>query len=880
MKWIGQHIYDLIARFRSDVYLEDLDTTTETNVLVVDSDGKVSKTTVITGDVTGVTAGDNITVTDPTGPVPTVTLNTTLTGLTSITSTSFIGSLTGNATTVTTNANLTGHITSVGNAAVLGSFTSGQLSTALGAGVTGTGRAVFATGPTLITPVLGVASATSINKLTIIAPSAPAELVLVGGSALITAGAFETTLTSTATTNVTLPTTGTLATLGGTETLSGKTLTAPTITGAGAIAGVFTGNLTGNVTGNADTATKIDTITNTDIVQLTGVQTLTDKTLTSPVINTPTGIVKGDVGLGSVDNTADTAKPVSTAQQTALNLKANLASPTFTGTVGGITAGMVGLGSVNNTADTAKPVSTAQQTALDLKANLASPTFTGTVGGITKAMVGLGSVDNTADTAKPVSTAQQTALDLKGDLASPTFTGKISLNDGGNSVFVGDEAGLNDDASNNRNVGVGRQALHSNTTGANNSAVGYAALLNNTTGNINTANGYEALRSNTTGSSNTANGYLALYSNTTGDANTANGYGALRSNTTGSSNTANGGSALYNNTTGSNNIAVGRNAGTYITGGVGFNTVTDNSVFLGQNTKALADSQTNQIVIGYDTTGLGSNTAILGNSSITTTRLQGGIEINASDTTITRAEAGRIAVEGVNVVTTSSTDTLTNKTLTAPAITGAGAIAGVFTGNITGDVTGNADTVTTNADLTGPVTSTGNATAIADGAITTAMQKHLQTFEFNGYISPAASTNYFIPTLISVNTGPFNHNVDAGAGGVTALTPAVLSRSGGKVMPYAGTCKLWKGWIGVTGGAAFKVSIFKYTPVPDDATPDSLVLVKEFSDAADGNNNLIAISEDDGFVNEFDAGDILITGISCASGATAYFTSTLEVEWD
>jgi len=43
-------------------------------------------------------------------------------------------------------------------------------------------------------------------------------------------------------------------------------------------------------------------------------------------------LVKGDVGLGNVDNTADSAKPVSTAQQTALDLKANLASPTFTGT--------------------------------------------------------------------------------------------------------------------------------------------------------------------------------------------------------------------------------------------------------------------------------------------------------------------------------------------------------------------------------------------------------------------------------------------------------------------------------------------------------------------------------------------------------------------
>jgi len=68
---------------------------------------------------------------------------------------------------------------------------------------------------------------------------------------------------------------------------------------------------------------------------------------------------------------------------------APLATPTFTGTVSGITKSMVGLGSVDNTADTAKPISIAQQTALDLKANSATPTFTGmatipkiTVGGI------------------------------------------------------------------------------------------------------------------------------------------------------------------------------------------------------------------------------------------------------------------------------------------------------------------------------------------------------------------------------------------------------------------------------------------------------------------------------------------------------------------
>jgi hypothetical protein len=229
----------------------------------------------------------------------------------------------------------------------------------------------------------------------------------------------------------------------------------------------------------------------------------------------------------------------------------------------------------------------------------------------------------------------------------------------------------------------------------------------------------------------------------------------------------------------------------------------------------------------------------------------------------------------------ATTDTLTNKTLTAPTITGAGAIAGVFTGNITGNVTGNADTVTTNADLTGPVTSTGNATAIADGAITTDMQKHLQTFEFNGYLASAASTNYFIPAAISENKGPFLHSVGVGVDGLTATTPANFLRTGGKVMPYAGTCKLWKGWVGVGGtAAAFNISIFKYTPVPDDATPDSLVLVNEFSGTALNNNSkLIAIDLTTGFT-AFSAGDILITGISCAVGATAYFTSTLEVEWD
>jgi hypothetical protein len=74
--------------------------------------------------------------------------------------------------------------------------------------------------------------------------------------------------------------------------------------------------------------------------------------------------------------------------------------------------------------------------ALDLKAPLADPTFTGTVSGITKSMVGLGNVDNTSDANKPVSTATQTALDAKASLAGATFTGNVEVD--GNLVVDGD----------------------------------------------------------------------------------------------------------------------------------------------------------------------------------------------------------------------------------------------------------------------------------------------------------------------------------------------------------------------------------------------------------------------------------------------------------
>ena len=63
MKWVGQHIYDLIARFRGDVYLEGLSTTTRTDALVVDSNGKISKNPSIGGDITSVGTLSSLAVT-------------------------------------------------------------------------------------------------------------------------------------------------------------------------------------------------------------------------------------------------------------------------------------------------------------------------------------------------------------------------------------------------------------------------------------------------------------------------------------------------------------------------------------------------------------------------------------------------------------------------------------------------------------------------------------------------------------------------------------------------------------------------------------------------------------------------------------------------
>ena len=166
----------------------------------------------------------------------------------------------------------------------------------------------------------------------------------------------------------------------------------------------------------------------TTLVGTDTTQTLTNKTLTSPAINTPTGIFRTDVGLGNVDNTADSAKPVSTAQQTALNLKADLASPTFTGTPT-LPTGTIATTQTASNNSTAVATTAYVDAADALKANLASPTFTGTPTLPTGTIATTQTASNNSTAI--ATTAYVDAADaLKANLASPTFTGTVTIPSG------------------------------------------------------------------------------------------------------------------------------------------------------------------------------------------------------------------------------------------------------------------------------------------------------------------------------------------------------------------------------------------------------------------------------------------------------------------
>lgn len=174
------------------------------------------------------------------------------------------------------------------------------------------------------------------------------------------------------------------------------------------------------------------------------------------------------------------------------------------------------------------------------------------------------------------------------------------------------------------NIGIGTFAQYANTTGDSNMAFGTYTLFQNTTGSWNVAIGNKAIRNGSVVNQCIAIGHSALQ-DTTGNSNVGIGFQASKNNTTGYSNTCVGSESLSKNTDGARNTAVGANAGAYLSDGTTSVTSPDQSVYLGEQSRAGSATPTNEIVIGYLAAGHGSNTVTIGNDSVVATYLNGDI---------------------------------------------------------------------------------------------------------------------------------------------------------------------------------------------------------------------------------------------------------------
>ena len=180
------------------------------------------------------------------------------------------------------------------------------------------------------------------------------------------------------------------------------------------------------------------------------------------VTGNPHAVTQTEVGLGNVDNTSDADKPVSTATQTALNLKEDdLGTPATSGFVLSSTIGDVRSWIDPSVAAPVQSVNALTGTVVldtddigegsinlyytegrvsansDVATNTTHRGLTTNPHVVTKAQVGLGNADNTSDANKPVSTAQQTALDLKLDLAGDSMDSGADITFSGGGTVTG-----------------------------------------------------------------------------------------------------------------------------------------------------------------------------------------------------------------------------------------------------------------------------------------------------------------------------------------------------------------------------------------------------------------------------------------------------------
>jgi hypothetical protein len=175
------------------------------------------------------------------------------------------------------------------------------------------------------------------------------------------------------------------------------------------------------------------------------------------------------------------------------------------------------------------------------------------------------------------------------------------------------------------NVAIGAGSAQATTVGSSNVSVGRSSLARLITGSNNTAIGYQSLLG-AAGSNPfycTSLGSNAMFSATNTLYTTAMGERALFSLSSGSYNTVAGAYGLYNITTQANNTAVGYNAGSYVGVTTSPLTNTSNSIYVGYQARGGAIGSSNEIVVGTNAVGFGSNSAVIGATTQTSATIYG-----------------------------------------------------------------------------------------------------------------------------------------------------------------------------------------------------------------------------------------------------------------
>ncbi len=243
------------------------------------------------------------------------------------------------------------------------------------------------------------------------------------------------------------------------------------------------------------------------------------------------------------------------------------------------------------------------------------------------------------------------------------YQAAYNLTTGNSSIFIGRQAGY-DATSSFASIFIGDSSGRK-TIGNRNVFIGHFAAQDNTTGEYNIALGYESSRQLTTGTQNTTIGGFAGFNLKTTTGNVFFGYDSGR-----------------NINAGNYNVAVGFKAGEYRETEFGLSSLTNvtNSIFLGYRSRANNNGETNQIVIGSDAIGLGSNTIVIGNSSTTHGRWYGSLLLGTSTSSIYILDvSGSARITDSLIVTGSLVATEITGSLFGTASWAQNAISGSYT---------------------------------------------------------------------------------------------------------------------------------------------------------------------------------------------------------